>query len=435
MSHLSSLRKCFPLKSGLLSKTFATQTGRKKLVILGTGWGGYSLLRNIDKKLFDVVVISPRNYFLFTPMLASTTVGTVEFRSIIEPVRNTTFRQTGDFHLSYATHLDMKNQVLHCESVLQPQLGYTVNFDKLVIAVGARSNTFNVPGVEEHAFFLKDIPDARKIRSRIIRNIELSLHPGLSERERKQLLNFVIVGGGPTGVEFGAELYDWIEQDVARVYHQRKDQVHVTLVESNQILSSFDESLRKYAESKIKQRERFQLVKSSVTQVTSDCVKLSNGEDLPCGLVVWSTGLSPTQFVKSLGVDKNRNGQILTDKNLHVIGDPTNNVYALGDCADIRDNPLPCIAQVAERQGEYLANLFCGKAEKEFTFQSKGMLAYIGRYQGVSDIPKIKMQGISSWFLWRSAYLTKLGSWRLRMQVPMDWTKTILFGRDISRFD
>lgn len=80
MSHLSSLRKCFPLKSGLFSKTFATQTGRKKLVILGTGWGGYSLLRNIDKKLFDVVVISPRNYFLFTPMLASTTVGTVEFR-------------------------------------------------------------------------------------------------------------------------------------------------------------------------------------------------------------------------------------------------------------------------------------------------------------------------------------------------------------------
>lgn len=234
-------------------------------MILGTGWGGYSLLRNIDKKLFDVVVISPRNYFLFTPMLASTTVGTVEFRSIIEPVRNTTFRQTGDFHLSYATHLDMKNQVLHCESVLQPSLGYTVNFDKLVIAVGARSNTFNVPGVEEHAFFLKDIPDARKIRSRIIRNIELSLHPGLSESERKQLLNFVIVGGGPTGVEFGAELYDWIEQDVARVYHQRKDQVYVTLVESNQILSSFDESLRKYAENKIKQRERFQLVKSSVT--------------------------------------------------------------------------------------------------------------------------------------------------------------------------
>lgn len=77
------------------------------------------------------------------------------WRSIIEPVRNTTFRQTGDFHLSYATQLDMKNQVLHCESVLQPQLGYTVNFDKLVIAVGARSNTFNVPGVEEHAFFLK----------------------------------------------------------------------------------------------------------------------------------------------------------------------------------------------------------------------------------------------------------------------------------------
>ncbi|XP_022342033.2 uncharacterized protein LOC111135886 [Crassostrea virginica] len=426
-------RRCLRSNAGI--KAFATQSGRKKLVILGTGWGGYSLLRNIDKKLFDVVVISPRNYFLFTPMLASTTVGTVEFRSIIEPVRNTNFRQTGDFHLSYATSLDIQNQVLHLESVLKPGLGYSVNYDKLVIAVGARSNTFNVPGVEDHAFFLKDVPDARKIRNRIIRNIELSLHPGFSESERKKLLNFVIVGGGPTGVEFGAELYDWIEQDVARVYHQRKDQVHVTLVESNQILSSFDESLRKYAENKMKQRERFKLVKSSVTEVTADCVRLSTGEDLPCGLVVWSTGLSPTHFVKSLGVDKNRNGQILTDEKLHVIGDPTNNVYALGDCADIKDNSLPCIAQVAERQGEYLANQLCGKDHEKFTFQSRGMLAYIGRYEGVSDIPKIKMQGVSSWFLWRSAYLTKLGSWRLRMQVPIDWTKTILFGRDISRFD
>ncbi|XP_056008632.1 uncharacterized protein LOC125653144 [Ostrea edulis] len=428
-------RKCFHIKTSLFHRNLTTQTGRKKLVILGTGWGGYSLLRNIDKKVFDVVVISPRNYFLFTPLLASTTVGTLEFRSIIEPVRNVRFRQTADFHLSYATKVDRDNKVLHCESVLQPGLGYTLNYDKLVLAVGARSNTFNVPGVEEHAFFLKDIPDARKIRNRIIQNIELSLHPGLDENERKRLLNFVIVGGGPTGVEFGAELYDWIEQDVARVYHQRKDQVHVTLVESNQILSSFDERLRHFAEKKIKERDRFKLVKSSVTRVTSDCVKLSNGEDLPCGLVVWSTGLSPTQFVKSLDVQKNKSGQILTDKYLHVIGDTTDSVYALGDCADIKDNSLPCIAQVAERQGEYVANLLCGKADKEFTFQSKGMLAYVGHYQGVSDIPNMKMQGITSWFLWRSAYLTKLGSWRLRMQVPMDWTKAILFGRDISRFD
>ncbi|XP_061189743.1 uncharacterized protein LOC133197642 [Saccostrea echinata] len=430
-------RKCFHIKSTLFQRNNSTQTGRKKLVILGTGWGGYSLLRNIDKKMYDVVVISPRNYFLFTPLLASTTVGTLEFRSIIEPVRNTHFRQTGDFHLSYASKLDMENKVLHCESVLQPGLGYKLNYDNLVIAVGARSNTFNVPGVEDHAFFLKDIPDARRIRNRIINNIELSLHPGLDESDRKRLLNFVIVGGGPTGVEFGAELYDWIQQDVARVYHQRKDQVHVTLVESNQILGSFDERLRNYAEKKIKERDRFKLVKSSVTRVTSTCVKLSSGEDLPCGLVVWSTGLSPTWFVQSLDVEKNRNGQILTDKSLHVIGDPKHSVFAMGDCADIKDNSLPCIAQVAEKQGEYIAKYLCGKIDKDknFTFQSQGMLAYIGKYQGVSDIPNLKMQGVTSWFLWRSAYLTKLGSWRLRMQVPMDWTKALLFGRDVSRFD
>ena len=270
--------------------------GRQRLVILGTGWGGYSLLKNIDKKLFDVIVISPRNHFLFTPLLASTTVGTLEFRSIIEPVRNTRFRDDHHFQLAKAVKLDVDKCTVVCESVLNNKR-YEVSYDKLVIAVGARSNTFNVPGVERHAFFLKEIAHARAIRNQILTNFELSVHPNITPEEEKRLLHFVICGGGPTGVEFGAELYDFLREDVSRLYFQEKDKVQVTLVEPHQILPSFDKKLRVFAEKKIRQRSRFNLIQSGVVEVDKEQVKLEDGTILPCGLVVWSTGLAPRPFI------------------------------------------------------------------------------------------------------------------------------------------
>lgn len=136
--------------------------GKERLVILGTGWGSYSVLKNIKKnksllKHLSVIVISPRNHFLFTPLLASTTVGTLEFRSIIEPVRNTGFRDEHDFHLSDGVGLDMQNKVVHCRSALAPDIEYDVPYDKLVIGVGAVANDFGIPGVKEHAYYLRVI--------------------------------------------------------------------------------------------------------------------------------------------------------------------------------------------------------------------------------------------------------------------------------------
>ena len=136
-------------------RRFSSHQKRKKLVILGTGWAGYSLLKHVDKKLFDVVVVSPRNHFLFTSLLASTTVGTLEFRSIIEPVRNHGFRDEHHFHSSRAIDLDMQGRNITCQSELDSSKQYKLSYDRLAIAVGSLSNTFDVPGVEKHAFFLK----------------------------------------------------------------------------------------------------------------------------------------------------------------------------------------------------------------------------------------------------------------------------------------
>jgi NADH:ubiquinone reductase (non-electrogenic) len=140
----------------------------------------------------------------------------------------------------------------------------------------------------------------------------------------------------------------------------------------------------------------------------------------------------------SLDLPKNKQQQLLVDDHLRLIGDPTGSVFALGDCSYIEDKPLPPTAQVAERQGRYLAKSLSQFPVMTYAppmqFESLGMLAYVGDYQAVTDLPQFKFGGFHSWLLWRSAYATRLGSWRLRLQVPFDWFKTFFYGRDVSRF-
>ncbi|XP_035211274.1 internal alternative NAD(P)H-ubiquinone oxidoreductase A1, mitochondrial-like [Stegodyphus dumicola] len=421
-------------------KRLASSVTEKKtrIVILGSGWASYSVLKEINRKLFDIKIVTPRNHFLFTPLLCSTTVGTLEFRSITEPIRNIGLANPQDLMLAHAEDINLEKQTILCQSVLDPELQFSLPYDKLIIGVGCLNNTFGIPGVEKYAFFLKEISDAQKIRRKILRNCEKALAPTLSEKESQRLLHTVIVGGGPTGIEFGAELYDFKIQDVKRLYKHQEALFKVTLIEASNILGSFDSKLRAYAEKKLNERINFTLLKSSVIEVKEDCVILQDGTTIPCGLVVWSTGLSPQPFTKRLLVPKNNKGQILTDGYLRVLGEFSENVFAIGDCADIQSMPLPCTAQVAERQGRYLAHCLNksanGNNKPPFHFKSAGMLAYIGGYKALTDLPDFKAQGFSSWFLWRSAYLTRLGSWRLRMQVPIDWLKTLLFGRDTSHF-
>ena len=303
----ASPKTCWKIKNFIYPRRLSPQTirrlslsvkgtQRKKLVLLGTGWGSYSVLKNVNKRRFDVVVVSPRNHFLFTPLLNSTTVGTLEFRSIIEPVRNLHFREDSHFQLARATRLDADKNTIICSSDVGDH-SYELTYDFLVIGVGALSNTFGIPGVSEHAYFLKEIADARAVRNRIITNFEESLYPDIDEDERKRLLHFVIVGGGPTGVEFGAELYDFITEDVSRLFSQEKNLVKVTLIEANEILPSFDRKLRAFAEKKFKQRKNYDLLKCRVVEVARDHVKLEDGTTLPCGMVLWSTGLAPRPFI------------------------------------------------------------------------------------------------------------------------------------------
>lgn len=407
---------------------------KPKLIILGTGFAALSLLRKINTKLYDITLVSPRNHFLFTPLLPSTTVGTIEFRSIIEPIR--TARLRAAYYQAHAVSINTDTQEIVCESVANAHR-FPLSYDYLVIAVGAVSNTFNIPGVEKYALFLKELGDARLIRKSIIQNLEQANTPGLSNGERMRLLHFVVVGGGPTGVELAAEMHDFVSDDLIKSFPSLVPDVQITLLEAtNKILNTFDEKLSRYA-LKIFQRQKIDVrIESIVTHVGEREIQLRDGSRLPFGLLIWSTGNTQTKFVASQKMPTNSYGRILTDRYFQVKG--FSNIFAIGDCATGETQDYPATAQVAMQAGKYLGRYFnhvpYKKKQKPFIYKHLGMLAYVGSNRALADLPRIKGKGFSTWLFWRSAYLTKLVSLKNKILVLFDWLKTSIFGRDVSNF-
>lgn len=410
------------------------KSSKQKLVILGSGFASFSTLKAIDTNLYDVIVVSPRNYFIFTPLLPSTTVGTIEFRSIIEPIRGGKNNIT--YYHAYCTTVNTSNNSIRCKNALDEN-EFSLSFDKLIIGVGAISNTFGISGVEQYGLFLKELTDARAIRQRIIENLERASTPNLQFEERKRLLHFVVVGGGPTGVEFAAELHDFLTEDLIHSYPNILSGVEITLFEAgNALLSTFDAVLSEYT-IKIFQRQKISVrLHSQVAKVEGKKILLTDGSHVPYGMMVWSTGNTQTPFVKLLPFEKDRGYRLVTDEFFHVKG--FTNIYSLGDCATIEGKDLPATSQVAQQEGQYLANSLNAMAKekpvKPFIYHHRGMLAYIGSNRALADLPKMKGRGFATWIFWRSAYLTKLVSWKNKILVVFDWIKTFVFGRDSSRF-
>ncbi|CAI9087566.1 OLC1v1021672C1 [Oldenlandia corymbosa var. corymbosa] len=398
----------------------ATRPGEKpRVAVIGSGWAACRFLKGIDTNIYDVVCISPRNHMVFTPLLASTCVGTLEFRSVAEPVSQIQKALAKDpnsyFFLASCKGIDTDKHEVFCEAALdggQQNNGYQfkVAYDKLVIATGAEPLTFGIKGVQENAFFLREVNHAQEIRKRLLMNLMLSQNPGITEEEKERLLHCVVIGGGPTGVEFSGELSDFIMRDVRERYAHVKNYIRVTLIEANEILSSFDVGLRQYA-TKHLTKYGVRLVRGVVKEVHPEKIVLSDGSDVPYGLLVWSTGVGPSEFVKSMHLPKSPGGRIGIDEWLRVPS--VEDVFALGDCAGFLEQTgkpvLPALAQVAEREGKYLVALF-NKIGKEsggkalcmkdiplgepFVYKHLGSMASVGRYKALVDLAQSKVPSI-----------------------------------------
>jgi NADH:ubiquinone reductase (non-electrogenic) len=403
-----------------------------RVVVLGGGFAAYRFVRELGREGYEATLVSPRNHFLFTPLLPSTTVGTLEFRSILEPLRG---QNTAAFQLGAATIVDPRRKTVLCVSPLDGR-ETELPYDDLVIAVGAVSGTFGIPGVAEHGLFLKEIPDARRIRRRVLDCLERASSPGLDPAVQARLLTFIVVGGGPTGVEFAAELNDFLIRELVRVYPGVAEKVRIVVVEAAPtLLGAFDRSLSEYAVKRFRRARIEVRTQVKVVNVGPDHIDLHDGSAVPFGLLVWATGNAPTAFVKSLSLPKDPQGRLWVGPDLKVSGEAS--IYALGDCSVIEGAPLPATAQVAEQQGLYLAKAFRARARQkpvpDFSYRNMGMLAYVGGHRAIADLPGVKGSGFFTFLFWRSVYLTKLVSTRNKLLVFFDWFKATFLGRDLSR--
>ncbi|KAJ9148900.1 NADH dehydrogenase [Pleurostoma richardsiae] len=329
------------------------QKDKPKLVILGGGWGGVALLKELNPDEYHVTVISPTNYFLFTPMLPSATVGTLEMKSLVEPIRRILTRVKGHFLRAKAEDVDFSARLVEVSQTdaSGKEVRFYVPYDKLVIAVGSVTNPHGVKGLQ-NCHFLKDINDARQIRNQVIQNLELACLPTTPDDERRRLLSFVVSGGGPTGVEFAAELFDLLNEDLTKHFPKLlRNEISVHLIQSRgHILNTYDETVSRYAEERFARDQVEVLTNSRVREVTPDKIIFTQkGEDgelltkeLPMGFCLWSTGVSQTEFCSrlaaKLGPAQTNRHALETDTHLRLNGAPLGDVYAIGDCSTVQNN-------------------------------------------------------------------------------------------------
>ncbi|BDA51498.1 Internal alternative NAD(P)H-ubiquinone oxidoreductase A1 [Coccomyxa sp. Obi] len=482
---------------GSTSAAVSLHSSKPIVLVLGSGWAAHSFIKVIDTEMCDVVVVSPRNHFIFTPMLPSSAVGTVEYRSLLEPVR------ISNPHVSYIEAscevVDMEKKVALCTASVAYESGqkpeFEVSWDLLIMAVGEQTATFGVPGVEEHCFFMKaslttfachrssfleleiqsvtaevEITDSVKLRRRIVECFELATLPGASETQKRKAVHFVVVGGGPTGVEFAGALEDFLRGDLARKpgYRDITPYVQVTLLQhAHSVLTMFTEELQERALATLRQGGVHVRLGVRVVAVTQDQVILGvlqvileGGEHIAYGACVWTTGNAAVPLVQAVArqlpqqqdLAKGRNPaatKLAVDPFLRIAG--ARDALALGDCSRLTGAPLPSTAQNApdsestylEERSQVLMLLAQegGKVEyygKPFEFLPLGFMAYLGRDKAVTHLEAGKLKfdtaGYLSFLIWRSVYLTKQVSTRNRVLIFWDWIKTRAFGRDLSNF-
>ncbi|KAL1994159.1 hypothetical protein VTN49DRAFT_2828 [Thermomyces lanuginosus] len=322
---------------------------REKVIVLGSGWGGYIFSRRLSNKQYDCTVVSPRSYFVFTPLLTDTAAGKLDFSSIVEPMRDR--RSRTDYIQAAAREVDFKRKTVLCEATVVksgvtesprveeserqfeegPDTGkfrgqqhlrkwevgqmFEIPYDKLVIAVGCVSETFKTPGVRENAFFFKDIGDSKRVKRRVRETFELAVLPNTDEEMQRNLLHFAIVGGGPTGTELAATLRDFICDDMEQLYPAVKGKAKISLYDiAPTVLSMFDKSLSQYAMETMK-KEGIDIKTSHHVESLrwglpntpgphemdpKGCLTLRTKEegDVGIGMCVWATGNAMNKFVK-----------------------------------------------------------------------------------------------------------------------------------------
>ena len=411
--------------------------GARKVLILGSGFAGTYVLRNLVPSLnrnenVETTMVSDENFFLFSPLLHEVAMGRIETRHIAYPIRRLHWRDRFNFLQGTVQTIDLnQHKVITTAGPLE--------YDYLVLALGGAPDLSELPALGPNVFTLKSLDDSVRIRNHIIKVFEQALVENNQEK-RKQLLTFVVSGGGYRGVQLVTELRDFIHGTLLRLYRPLKpEDIRLMLVEAeHRIVADLHTKFGAYIMKQLNKMGIEIRQASRITGVREDHVEINGSEQVPTNTLLWVAGIVANPQIAALDVEKDDLGRVLVDACLNVPKFP--GVYAAGDCAHFKDpstgQPIPPRAYTAVRQAKAIANNILseirGSAAKPYDCGRIPQMVSLGASRAIVRFRNLQLVGYPARLLWLAAYTLLIAGWYNRIRVLMDWLLSSMFGRDTT---
>jgi NADH dehydrogenase len=402
------------------------------VVIVGAGFGGLNVARALRRAPVNVVLLDRNNYHLFQPLLYQVATAGLEPEQIAKPVRAILRGQKNfDFRMMEVGGVDFAQRRL--ETSAGP-----LAYDFLVLAPGGETNFFGLEAMQRHGFGLKDIPDAVAIRNHVLTCFEHAMLEPDPERRRAKL-TFIVVGGGPTGVEMAGALSELIRLVLVKDYPRLniKD-VRILLLEAtDRLLAAMPERLREAAGRTLWRKWIEVRFSATVADFDGERVRLKSGEVIPAHTVIWAAGVRATPLNNRLGLPTGRQGRIPVEPTLQLQEHPE--VYIIGDAAyrEEHGEPLPMVAPVAIQMGQSVARNIArtlrGTPLEPFRYHDQGTLATIGRNAAVAHVFGLNWSGFPAWVMWLVVHIIQLIGFRNKLFVLLNWAWDYFFYERAAR--
>ncbi|MFN2571015.1 MAG: NAD(P)/FAD-dependent oxidoreductase [Gemmatimonadales bacterium] len=404
----------------------------KVVVVVGGGFGGLNAARALRRVAVNVVLLDRNNYHLFQPLLYQVATAGLEPEQIAKPVRAILRGQKNfDFRLVDVRGVDVAQRRLDTSAG-------PIDYDFLVLSPGGETNFFGLESLQQNGLGLKDIPDAVAIRNHVLTCFEQAMLEPDPDR-RRATLTFVVVGGGPTGVEMAGALSELIRLVLVKDYPRLniKD-VRILLLEAtDRLLAAMPERLREAAGRTLWRKWIEVRFNAAVADFSGERVRLKSGEMIPAHTVIWAAGVRASRLNAALGVPAARQGRIAVEPTLQVPGHPE--VFIIGDAAYHEENgvPMPMVAPVAIQMGKWVAGNIAraleGKPLAPFRYRDQGTLATIGRNAAVAHVFGINWSGFPAWVMWLVVHIVQLIGFRNKLFVLLNWAWDYFFYERAAR--
>jgi NADH dehydrogenase len=408
---------------------------RTRIVVIGGGFGGLSAVRSLGRAPVQITLIDQRNHHLFQPLLYEVATAALSPADIAAPIRSVVRHEKNVIvRLDEVTAIDVSARVVTMKNTSLQQIPY----DFLIVATGARHSYFGHPEWARFAPGLKTIEDATFIRRKVLLSVERA-EAESDPDEYHRLLTFVIVGGGPTGVEMAGAISELVRGiAISDFRNVRPNAAKVILVEAGpRILTAFAQDLAEYAGQALRSLGVTIRLGTTVTGIDEGGVYLGT-ERIEARTTIWAAGVQASAAAEWLGTDHDRAGRVNVTDRLTVPGRPE--VYVIGDTALILDTngrPVPGLAPAAKQAGRYVAKSIRlrlrGKVDKPFRYRHYGNLATVGRNRAIIELGRLHLKGFLAWMLWGVAHIFFLIGFRNRIVVATDWLWAYIWFRGNAR--